>query len=215
VALRPTDVACLGGGTLVTAGNLVFQGLANGEFFAYNATTGEELWSFAVDTTLMAGPVTYTVDDEQYVAILAGRGGGAGLVGGPTGKRWQKIINENRVLVFKLGGDAELPAMRKREHIVDIPAELLIESEDKDLVARGQKVYEQYCYMCHGIGAMSGGVIPDLRFAAAQTFEEWPAIVIGGSRAEQGMRSFAGALSTEDAMAIRAYVMKQASRVRR
>jgi len=148
------------------------------------------------------------------VAVLAGRGGGAGLVGGPTGKRWQKVKNENRVLAFKLGGMVELPASRPREQVVSIPDDLRAESEDKAVVSQGQKSYEQYCYMCHGIGAMSGGVIPDLRFAPEQSFREWPAIVIGGSRADQGMRSFAGALTTEEAMAIRAYVLQQASRVR-
>ena len=135
-------------------------------------------------------------------------------MGGPTGKRWQKVINENRVLVFKLNGSAELPAPRPRQQIVSIPNDLLVETEDDDLVATGQKAYEQYCYMCHGIGAMSGGVIPDLRFADEQSYREWPAIVIGGSRADRGMRSFAGALTTAEAMAIRAYVLKQANRVR-
>jgi quinohemoprotein ethanol dehydrogenase len=204
----------LGGGTLATAGNLVFQGLANGEFSAFAADTGNELWTVNVRTTLMAGPVTYAVAGEQYVAVLAGRGGGAGLVGGPTGKRWQKVKNENRVLAFKLGGMVELPAPRPREQVVSIPDDLRAESEDKALVSQGQKSYEQYCYMCHGIGAMSGGVIPDLRFAPEQSFREWPSIVIGGSRADQGMRSFAGALTTKEAMAIRAYVLRQASRVR-
>lgn len=206
--------ADLGGGTLATAGNLVFQGLANGNFAAYAADSGEQLWAFEAGTTLMAGPVSYAVDGEQFIAVLAGRGGGAGLVGGPTGKRWQKIINENRVLAFKLNGTATLPPPRERELIVNIPADLKIEAENAALVAAGQKHYEQYCYMCHGIGALSGGVIPDLRFASEQSFRDWPAIVIGGSRADKGMRSFAGVLSAEDALSIRAYVLKQASRVR-
>jgi quinohemoprotein ethanol dehydrogenase len=208
------DHGDLGGGTLATAGNLVFQGLANGQFGAYAAESGEQLWAFDAGTTLMAGPVSYAVDGEQYVAVLAGRGGGAGLVGGPTGKRWQKVLNENRVLVFKLNGSAELPAQRPRAQIVTIPTDLLAETEDPALVLQGQKAYEQYCYMCHGIGAMSGGVIPDLRFADEQSYREWSSIVIGGSRADRGMRSFAGALTTVEAMAIRAYVLKQASRVR-
>lgn len=204
----------LGGGTLATAGNLVFQGLANGKFSAYAADSGEQLWEFAAGTTLMAGPVTYAVEDEQYVAVLAGRGGGAGLVGGPTGKRWQKIINENRVLVFKLNGSEQLPPPRERELVVSIPDDLRAEFADQDRLSVGQKHYEQYCYMCHGIGAMSGGVIPDLRFASEQSYRDWPEIVIGGSHTERGMRSFAGALTTEDALAIRAYVLKQASRLR-
>ena len=43
-AWRVEHVAPWNGGTLTTAGNLVFQGTADGRFVAYNATTGEKLW---------------------------------------------------------------------------------------------------------------------------------------------------------------------------
>ena len=206
--------ADLGGGTLATAGNLVFQGLGSGEFSAYAADSGNKLWGFEAGTTIMAGPVSYAVADEQYVLVLAGRGGGAGLVGGPTGKRWNGLVNENRVLAFKLGGKVSVPAARKLDRVVNIPEELLAESENKERVGKGQKAYEQYCYMCHGLGVMSGGVIPDLRYANPQTFSQWQAIVIEGSRADRGMRSFADVLSAEDALAIRAYVLGRAAKAR-
>ncbi|MGB0188972.1 MAG: PQQ-dependent dehydrogenase, methanol/ethanol family, partial [Aequoribacter sp.] len=57
------------GGLLSTAGNLVFQGNAEGEFVAYTADSGERLWSSYAQTGVVAGPVTYTVDGEQYVAV--------------------------------------------------------------------------------------------------------------------------------------------------
>ena len=204
----------VGGGTLATAGNLVFQGLGTGEFSAYAADTGTKLWNFQSGTTVMAGPVSYAIDGEQYVAVLAGRGGGSGLVGGPMGKAWQGVINENRVLAFKLGGEQVLPERRMKTQVASIPAELESESEDVALVANGKGLYAQYCYMCHGLEAMSGGVIPDLRYANEQTFNDWQAIVIGGSRADRGMRSFAGVLNTDDARAIRAYVLDRAARAR-
>ena len=205
--------ADLGGGTLATAGNLVFQGLGTGEFAAYSADAGEKLWGFQSGTTIMAGPVSFAVDGDQYVVVLAGRGGGSGLVGGPTGKRWQNIINENRVLAFKLGGKAELPAQRKIARTVSIPAELRATIQDEVVVERGKKAYEQYCYMCHGLEVMSGGVIPDLRYASPAAYTDWEAIVIGGSRARRGMRSFAEVLSASDALAIRAYVLERAARL--
>jgi len=205
--------ADLPGGTLVTIGNLVFQGLGSGEFVAFAADTGMKLWNFEVGTTIMAGPVTYAVDGEQYVAALAGRGGGAGLVGGPMGSRWNGVINENRLLAFKLRGTTILPPARKLVRQVSITDELRSVIEDKELISQGKKAYEQYCYMCHGLGVSSGGVIPDLRYANSQTFVDWQAIVIGGSRSAQGMRSFAGALSEDDALAIRAYVVQQAARL--
>jgi len=203
----------LGGGILATAGKLVFQGLGTGEFAAYNAEDGDKLWSYASGTTIMAGPVSYAVDGEQYIAVLAGRGGGAGLVGGPMGKAWQGVVNENRVLAFKLGGTATLPERRTVVRTAAIPEDLHALADDAELVATGRKFYEQYCYMCHGLQVMSGGVIPDLRYANPQTFSEWQSIVIGGSRADLGMRSFAGVLTSEDALAIRAYVIERAAKL--
>ena len=202
----------LGGGTLVTAGNLVWQGQGTGEFAAYRADTGDQRWSFDAGTTIMPGPVSYAVDGEQYIAVLAGRGGGSGLVGGPMARRWSGVVNENRVLAFRLGGEAELPAARRIEQVVDVPAELLAEAEDAERVARGKQLYDQYCYMCHGVEAMSGGVIPDLRFASAATWRGWNDIVIGGVREQQGMRSFAGVMDEEGAEAIRAYLIGRAGR---
>jgi hypothetical protein len=67
------------GGLLATAGGLVFQGTAGSEFNAYNATNGEKLWSFPAQTGVVAPPVTYTIDGEQYVAVLAGWGGAYAL----------------------------------------------------------------------------------------------------------------------------------------
>jgi len=63
------------GGVLSTAGNLVFEGTADGHFEAYRADTGEKIWSMAVPTAVMAGPITYEVKGEQYVAVLSGWGG--------------------------------------------------------------------------------------------------------------------------------------------
>ena len=63
------------GGTLATAGNLVFQGTAAGDFIAYNATTGEKLWSSWATTGIVAPPITYSIDGKQYVSVMAGWGG--------------------------------------------------------------------------------------------------------------------------------------------
>jgi len=208
------DHGDLGAGTLVTAGNLVFQGLANGKFFAYTADTGERLWGYDTKTSMMAAPVTYAIDGEQYIAVLVGRGGGAGLVGGPTGKAWNGVVNENRVLAFKLGGTDTLPEKQLIPKTVNVPVALEALAADKPLVEQGKRVYQQYCYMCHGVDGMSGGVIPDLRFTQADTYDEWQNIVIGGSRANNGMRSFAGVITVEEAMAVRAYVVSRALRAK-
>ena len=57
------------------ATRLLVQGNSGSEFAAYNSATGERLWSFAAQTGVVAPPITYTVNGEQYVAVLAGWGG--------------------------------------------------------------------------------------------------------------------------------------------
>lgn len=60
------------GGVMVTAGNLVFAGEMNGDFDAFNATTGQKLWHFNMGAGVNAPPVTYRVNGTQYVAVAAG-----------------------------------------------------------------------------------------------------------------------------------------------
>ena len=97
------------GGTLATAGNLVFQGNARENFVAYAADTGRELWSFPAQTGIIAAPMTYAIDGEQYVAILAGWGGVWDIAPGIMASKSGRPRNISRLLVFKLGGTATLP----------------------------------------------------------------------------------------------------------
>ena len=98
------------GGVLSTGGNLVVQGLATGKVEIYRADTGEMLWSFPAQTGVMAGPVTYTVDGQQYIAVAAGWGGSFSLVSGELAKSHNAATrNISRILAFKIGGTASLP----------------------------------------------------------------------------------------------------------
>lgn len=60
------------GGLLATEGNLVFMGEGGGNFNAYDATTGQVLWSDHLDAGVNAPPITYQIDGVQYVAVAAG-----------------------------------------------------------------------------------------------------------------------------------------------
>ena len=71
------------GGVLGTAGGLVFQGDALGMFSAYDKETGERLWEFNTYTSMLAPPITFEIDGEQYVSILTGSGGGDMFGGEP------------------------------------------------------------------------------------------------------------------------------------
>jgi quinohemoprotein ethanol dehydrogenase len=192
----------LPGGTLSTGGGLVFQGHGGGRFSAFDTRDGRRLWSVEVGVDVIAPPVTYAVDGEQYVAVLAG-------AGGSHGSHATQFDHDNagRLLAFKLDARTTMPAVRRRlpgapqVPRLEVPAEV---------VARGRSVYADYCFMCHGLGAVSSGLYPDLRHADPATHDQWDAIVRGGLRTAQGMPSFADQLSAEDARAVRAYVLERA-----
>ena len=200
----------LGGGTLATAGNLVFQGTGGGTFIAYRADDGEPLWSYETGTSIMPGPVSYAVDGEQYIAVMVGRGGGSGLVGGMLGRRWQNVKNVNRIIAFKLDGRATMPAPPRIERQPE-PPEIIA---DDMTVSRGKMLYHEHCYVCHGLDAQGGGVLPDLRYASAAVHASWFNIVLGGALSERGMRSWADVLTYEDAAAIQGYIAAEARTLR-
>ncbi len=106
------------GGTLATAGNLVFQGDPYGVFRARAADTGKELWQFDAQRGIMAGPVTFRAGGEQYVAVLAGYGGSMGMA---TATEWMRRPPPNGMLLaFKIGGKgqlAKLPPVEPRPFV--------------------------------------------------------------------------------------------------
>jgi PQQ-dependent dehydrogenase (methanol/ethanol family) len=200
------------GGVLATKGGLVFQGDAQGYLSAYDKDTGEVLWQFNTYTSILAAPVTYTVDDVQYVAILTGTGGGdlfgPGLIDAGETLASGKYGNAGRMLVFSLGGTEQLqpPALRDRS----IPEQVLTEVSDQDL-ASGERLYFKNCAACHGFAARAAGAgIPDLRLMSPATHETFPAIVLGGSRMSNGMDSFANVLTAGEAELIHQYIRARA-----
>ncbi|MEK7380473.1 MAG: PQQ-binding-like beta-propeller repeat protein, partial [Gemmatimonadota bacterium] len=147
------------GGTLATAGGLVFQGTVDGRFLAMNASTGAELWSFAAQSSVLAGPVSYQVNGEQYVSVLGGSGSAFFLISGfllPKGGNTAKA----RVYTFKLGGSDTLPTLNLEPVPFPKPPELAATPEQ---YTRAGALYGGYCLVCHGFGAISGGVLPDIR----------------------------------------------------
>ncbi len=99
------------GGTLTTAGNLVFQGLSTGRFKTYHAETGEELWSYETGLGISAPPITYSINNRQYISVLVGIGGGITGLGSsvtrPLG--WAYKMQTRRLLTFSLEGKAIVP----------------------------------------------------------------------------------------------------------
>lgn len=197
------------GGVLSTAGNLVFEGTASGNFEAYRASTGEKLWSASAQTGVMAGPATYTVNGEQYVAVLAGWGGVFPLVTGEVSFKSGRVRNVSRMLVYKLDGRASLPALPDVEPPVLRPPRSKASAEE---IKHGEATYQRFCSACHGDVAVSGGVIPDLRYSSATSTDQlFSSIVLGGLLRKQGMVSFAKELSVDDVKSVRSYVIFRAN----
>lgn len=194
------------GGSLSTAGNVLFQGNAAQEFVAYRADTGERLWSAQTQTGIVAAPITFERNGKQYVAVMAGWGGVFAMAPGALSFQSGYEHNISRVLVFKLGGRAELPEAPVTASLLDPPPQ----STDAAILAHGRQVYGEYCSQCHGIGAVSGGVVPDLRQSAFLKSDTFFDVVLGGLLKDAGMAAFDVSINRKDAEAIRAYIVSQA-----
>ncbi|MDO9127541.1 MAG: c-type cytochrome, partial [Parvibaculum sp.] len=199
--------APLNGGVLATAGNLVFQGTADGYLYAYKADTGEQVWAQHIQTGIVAPPVTYMVDGEQYVAVLAGWGGVNIVSGDARTSAAAKYGNEGRLLAFKIGGGGNLPQLAMLDQSIPEWPPL---TASEETVRQGEIGYSTYCMLCHGALAVSPGVTPDLRRMGESTREHIQDIVRGGILSDNGMASFADHLSEEDVDAILSYVQKRA-----
>ena len=194
------------GGILATAGDLVFQGLADGNFHAFDANDGRDLWQFDAQTVTIAGPVSYVIDGQQFIVVMAGNGGVMGMsAGGPDGPAARQ---NGRILAFAIGGEAQLPEQQGALAPLN-PGEG--DWSDAQL-ANGAAKYGLVCGNCHGPGTVASGVIPDLKRAASLSSEDaWRAIVIDGALEGNGMVSFADQISVQDAEDIRGYVSQMAS----
>jgi quinohemoprotein ethanol dehydrogenase len=197
----------LNGGTLATAGDLVFQGTTDGFFSAYDAETGAQLWRFNAGLGIVSAPISYAVDGRQYVSILVGFGGGAGAGGVNIG--WKFGAQTRRLLTFALDGKATLsaePGPDLKVRALDDPSLKL----DPDLVERGRRL-SYHCLVCHGPSFRSSGAPgPDLRESQlALSREGFEAVVRGGALQAQGMPKFDN-LSAADADALFAYLRDQA-----
>ena len=203
------------GGVLGTEGGLVFQGDALGMFSAYDKETGEALWQFDTYTSMLAPPITYEIDGVQYVSILTGTGGGDLFAGEPLPPVKEpaslKYSNYGRMLVFKVGGTGELPVPTVRDRAIPMQANLVASNDD---IAHGERKYNDYCGLCHGLAARSGGSIPDLRRMSEGTHTAFNQIVQDGLLAANGMASFADVVSPEDTTKIHQYIKARAEQDR-
>jgi len=195
-------------GLLSTAGNLVFGGDAYGNFTAYNAKTGEKLWSMDLKTGILAPAMSYMIDGQQYIALLAGWGGAGGMAAfkDPKAALSKYQTNQGRLFVFKIGGAQQVAALAP-EGVP--PEEPPPQTANAATIAKGFTLYHRTCLVCHGYFAQSEGEVPDLRLMPKGVWASFDDIVLGGALADNGMASFKDVLSKDDAHAIKAYILQQ------
>jgi quinohemoprotein ethanol dehydrogenase len=185
---------------VLTTEELVFQGTAEGDFVAYDAMTGESLWSFPLDTGIIAAPATYLIDGIQYVTIAAGWGGAGG-----TQDKYTDQINPGGIYTFAIGGEEKPPEFPKQpsKELVDLDFEATQEALD-----HGRALYLK-CSKCHG-----GGVIPDLHYSSPAIFDLYPQIVGEGLFLPKGMPGFGDRLSDQDILDLKHFILSEARKKR-
>lgn len=102
IAWQVNNKAPLWGGVLTTAGDLVFYGTPEGDLKALNAKDGKELWSFNTGSGIVAPPITWEQDGEQFVSVLSGWGGAVPLWGGEVAKTVSNLNQGGMLWTFKL-----------------------------------------------------------------------------------------------------------------
>ena len=191
-----------GGGTLATAGDLVFQGRGDGQLVAYAADSGETVWELDLGNGIMAPPVTYAIDGQQYLSVLVGWGSTLGLFGSYPAPEYKA---SGRLYTFALDADAPFEPVTGIERPSLTAIEFETTPEQLDL---GATIYGERCFFCHGFGGAAGGQIADLRYATPETYQNIDAIVRGGAYQGLGMPQF-GFLTEDDTAALRAFLLTQ------
>jgi quinohemoprotein ethanol dehydrogenase len=203
---RQEHVSPWNGGTLATAGNVVFQGTADGRFMAFEAKSGTKLWEAPMGTGVVAGPATYMVDGKQYVSIAAGWGGAFGVNNRASDRK-----GPGTVYTFALGGKAKAP------DFVAYQLGALIQGVkyDPSNVKEGTLIFVNYCIVCHGIpGVDRGGNVPNLGYSSPELISNLDKVVFKGPYMARGMPDFTGKLTALDLEKIKAFIQGTADAIR-
>ena len=204
---RVEHVSPWNGGTLTTAGNLVFQGTADGRFVAYDAANGTKLWEMPTGTGAVAAAATYMVDDRQYISIAVGWGGSYGLT-----HRATEYQNPGTIYTYALGGTAKLPAFVKYQ------TEGLLQGvkyDPKDIREGGEIYVAAACVACHGVpGVGRGGNIINLGYVSAEEITNLRHILFHGPFRDQGMPDFSGKLTEGDVGKLQAFIQGTVDAIR-
>ena len=195
------------GGILATGGDLVFQGLADGQFHAYDANNGQDLFAFDAQSGIVAAPISYAVGGKQYVAVEVGWGAAYAMGGGANSRSSGWTVNHSRIVAFALDGRAVLPSVNDQGFLPVKPPDRF----NEEAAQLGYQSYQKFCAGCHGDNAVSGGVLPDVRWSGAIRAEDGFFNVVGrGALGAYGMSGFSAVLDAPQIDDIRQYLIRRA-----
>jgi quinohemoprotein ethanol dehydrogenase len=204
---RVEHVSPWNGGTLTTAGNLVFQGTADGRFVAYDAAKGTRLWEMPTGTGAMAAAATYMVDNRQYISIAVGWGGAYGIT-----TRATEYQNPGTIYTYGLGGTAKLPEFARYQTEGLLRG---VKYDPKDVKEGGEIYTAAACGGCHGMpGVNRGGNICNLGYVGADKIINLGSIVFNGPFRDQGMPDFSGKLREGDIAKLQAFIQGTVDAIR-
>ena len=133
---------------------------------------------------------------------MSGWGGAFGIVGSRSAR--QAVESEGRIVVYALGATGRPIERQERREIRVTRVDHGASTADIDA---GRRLFNQYCLVCHGYGAVSGGVTPDLRQSSQRVFDSYEAALLEGALVDVGMPSFAPVLDRDDVALLKAYVL--------
>jgi quinohemoprotein ethanol dehydrogenase len=193
------------GGTLSTAGGIVVQGSIDGHLRFFDDRTGAVLKEIDTGTSLIAAPMTYTVDGVQYIAILGGTGGGGWNLWTPD-KIASVRGNDNRILAFRLDGGAT-PIPPELPPLAPIPEPIAQPGTPADITA-GAALFGTSCGSCHS--NFERAPVPDLRRSVMiRDSAAFLSVVRDGAMQKRGMPAWDDLLSEAQMEQIRAHLVSQ------
>ena len=196
------------GGTLTTAGGLVFQGQVDGFLVAYDARSGRQVWRYPVQSAAGGTPISYRHKGRQYVSLVVGPPLGSQFaLDGLAAYGYNYRTQPARLVTFALDGAGTIP-----QPAVAGPERPLIDPKmklDPAKVALGGMLWGG-CMGCHGVGAVSPGSAPDLRASPMHHSQEaFLQVLRQGALTSRGMPQFSD-LTDAQVEALRHYVEAQA-----
>ena len=128
-------------GVTPTAGGVVFTGDIDGNFYAFDAATGNELYKYRADGSIAGGVVTYAVRGRQYVAFTSGN----------VSRGTFDTKGSPKMVVLALDAPED---MFYSVTLPEVNSKGLVSTQPP--VVRGEMVFANFCSACHGAEGEQG-----------------------------------------------------------